>query len=258
MSAPGARKLGHHVLVERLGSGAYGVVHRAVDSRTGAELALKRLERTEPRALLRFKREFEPSPTSCTRTWSRSTSSAARTTSGSSRWSSSTASRCWSGSVARRRSTSGDVLSTSVRHERARSALVQLAEALDALHVHNVLHRDLKPSNVLVTREGRLVVLDFGLATDSHATASRGSFDLVGSPAYMAPEQASGVPIGPAADWYAVGVMLFQMLTGELPITGHALQIVVRKQLEDAPDPATLVADAPEDLLGLWSRALGA
>jgi serine/threonine protein kinase len=90
---------------------------------------------------------------------------------------------------------------------RLRAALRGMAEGLLAIHRGGLVHRDVKPSNVLVTREGRVVLLDFGLVYDADADASRDDH-LVGTPAYMAPEQVTGGNASEASDWYAVGVTL--------------------------------------------------
>ena len=87
------------------------------------------------------------------------------------------------------------------------------AHGVMALHSHHIIHRDLKPSNVMVTRDGHVVVLDFGLALelDGGGPTSRLSIaTLAGTPQYMAPEQAAGDRVTPASDWYAVGVMLYE------------------------------------------------
>ena len=110
------------------------------------------------------------------------------------------------------------------------------------------LHRDIKPSNVLVTREGRVVILDFGLIAEMSAEGSGQFNSRAGTPAYMAPEQTAGLPPAEAADWYAVGVMLFESLTGRRPFTGTTSELIARKQHFDAPDASELATGVPEDL----------
>ncbi|MCB1058080.1 MAG: serine/threonine protein kinase, partial [Acidobacteria bacterium] len=99
--------------------------------------------------------------------------------------------------------------------EQLRDALRQLAHGLDALHGAGKLHRDLKPSNVLVRRDGRLVLLDLGLVRDlvSQRIYESLNDDIVGTPAFMSPEQAAGLRVDEASDWYSVGVMLYEILT---------------------------------------------
>ncbi|PRP93822.1 Serine/threonine-protein kinase PknL [Enhygromyxa salina] len=140
---------------------------------------------------------------------------------------------------------------------RLRRALRQLAAGVRELHQHGCIHRDLKPSNVLVTEEGRVVVLDFGLIQD-HSEAQHGAADdqIMGTPAYMSPEQAGLEPTGPAADWYAVGVMLFECLCGVRPHSGSVAHILFAKRDVDAPDIAEIVPDIPPDLAALCRRLL--
>jgi eukaryotic-like serine/threonine-protein kinase len=140
--------------------------------------------------------------------------------------------------------------------DRLRSALRQLAEGLHGLHETGKLHRDIKPSNVLVTREGRVVILDFGLVAE---VADRGMHDsdvLAGTPDYMSPEQGAQRPISKASDWYSVGVMLYQALTGRLPFKGKYFDVIMKKQSHDPPGPITLAPDIPEDLNDLCMRLL--
>lgn len=100
--------------------------------------------------------------------------------------------------------------------ERVLRSVQQLCAGVHAMHEAGCIHRDLKPTNVLITPEGRVVILDFGLAKPrGSATISASGFS--GTPAYMAPEQALEKPYLPAADWYAVGSMIYEVLTGRCP-----------------------------------------
>ncbi len=137
---------------------------------------------------------------------------------------------------------------------RLRDGVRQLAMGLDALHRTGMVHRDLKPSNVLVTRKGRVVVLDFGLVRE--ALQSRVSdAAVVGTAAYMAPEQAVSPAVTPAADCYSVGVMLFEALTGRLPFEGRAIEILLHKQQHAAPLVARF-GPVPADLARLCDELL--
>jgi hypothetical protein len=141
--------------------------------------------------------------------------------------------------------------------ERLRAALVQLARGLAALHAAGILHRDVKPSNVLVTAEGRVTLLDFGLVTElaTHRWQQSTEDCLAGTVAYMAPEQAAGNAV-PASDWYSLGVLLFEVLTGRLPFAGPILHVLSQKRDVDPPAPADLIAGLPDDLNRLCMRLL--
>jgi tetratricopeptide (TPR) repeat protein len=139
---------------------------------------------------------------------------------------------------------------------RIRGALRQLALGLHTVHRHGKVHRDIKPSNVLVTpapdAADRVVLLDFGLVTELQQTLPLAvETQLMGTPAYMSPEQALALPGAPASDWYSVGVMLYQVLVGELPFQGTMAEIITAKQVGLPPDPRRHRADLPADLAEL-------
>ena len=139
---------------------------------------------------------------------------------------------------------------------RLRSALQQLAQGLAYLHQLGKVHCDVKPSNILVTEEGRVVLLDFGLAVD--LSRYRGNESRGGTAQYMSPEQARGCAPTPASDWYSVGVVLYEALTGQLPFTGTRSQILSTKQVCDPAPPEFhapgLDRDTSELCLALLSR----
>jgi serine/threonine protein kinase len=139
---------------------------------------------------------------------------------------------------------------------RLRDGLRQLLEGLAVLHAADKVHRDVKPSNVLVARDGRVVLLDFGLVTEPTADDRSSGLGIVGTPAYMAPEQAASHDVGPAADLYAVGVMLYEAMTGHLPLEGPPLQILLGKQTSSPSPPASVVSGVPADLNALCVELL--
>jgi len=138
--------------------------------------------------------------------------------------------------------------------ERLREALAQLAQGVCQLHQAGKIHRDIKPSNVMVTREGRLVLLDFGLVLDADRGTREGA--LEGTAAFMAPEQARGGEVGPAADWYAVGTMLYEALTGQRPFTGPTRDVLLRKQTLAPARASERSVDVPPELDDLCMRLL--
>ncbi len=142
-----------------------------------------------------------------------------------------------------------------------RNVLRQLVAGVSALHDKGKLHRDIKPSNVLVTADGRVVILDFGVTSDTLPDADAADDRMAGTPAYLAPEQHAGADASEASDWYAVGVTLYEALTGRLPFDGSWHELGVRKRRSDPPPPASIELGIPGDLneicVGLLCRDPG-
>ncbi len=143
---------------------------------------------------------------------------------------------------------------------RATSIALAVCAGLAAAHGAGVVHRDLKPENVLIEKSGRVVITDFGIAcarvdaADSRATAGA----VVGTPAYMAPEQVEAQPdIDARADIYALGILLYEMLTGAMPFTGTSPYAIASARLTlDAPDPRHVRADLPDALCRVVMRCM--
>lgn len=136
---------------------------------------------------------------------------------------------------------------------RLRAGLAQLASGLLALHGAGLVHRDVKPQNILVTSSGRLVLLDFGLVLNVEEEHTR---EVAGTLAYMSPEQALGQPVQGAADWYAMGVLLHEALTGRLPASHQRFRNLWAEARSRIPAPAELEPGLPEDLSALCAGLL--
>jgi WD40 repeat protein len=140
------------------------------------------------------------------------------------------------------------------------AALVQaLARAVHAAHQQGVVHRDLKPANVLLTSRGTPKITDFGLAKLEEDRGQTRTGAIMGTPSYMAPEQASGNPraVGPAVDVYALGAILYELLTGRPPFRGaNPLETLEQVRRQDPVPPRRLQLDVPVDLETICLKCL--
>ncbi|MGD3109217.1 protein kinase domain-containing protein [Streptomyces sp. YGL11-2] len=134
------------------------------------------------------------------------------------------------------------------------SVAAQLCAVLASVHAVPIVHRDLKPRNVMIRPDGSVVVLDLGIASalDTDTTRLTHTGSPIGSPAYMAPEQAMGGAVGPYTDLYALGVLLHELLSGEVPFAGSTALGVLHRHLYEEPVPVRrLRPDVPEALEAL-------
>jgi eukaryotic-like serine/threonine-protein kinase len=252
---PGAESVaGRYVLLRELGAGGVGSVHLAHDRQTGESLALKKLSRVDAKSVLRFKREFRSLATiqhpNLVRLYDLE-----REPDG--QWFLTMEYVPGVDLISYLRPDEAQPPDWNIHGTRVIATFHQLARGVSALHGAGMLHRDLKPSNVLVTDE-RVLVLDFGLVLDLDARDARVTEEgmVSGTPAYMAPEQACAKPLDEAADWYAFGVMLYEVLAGELPFDGPMMQIM-RHKIDRDPQPIeALEPDAPRVLSDLCMALL--
>ncbi|MER7536163.1 serine/threonine-protein kinase [Streptomyces sp. NPDC097704] len=143
--------------------------------------------------------------------------------------------------------------------EWAVSVAAQLCAVLAAVHAVPIVHRDLKPRNVMIRPDGTVLVLDLGVASvlDTDTTRLTHTGSPIGSPAYMAPEQAMGGAVGPSTDLYALGVLLHELLSGNVPFAGSTALGVLHRHLYEPPAPLRqLRPEVPEALEALVLRLL--
>ena len=142
------------------------------------------------------------------------------------------------------------------------SIALQIAEAVAAAHEHEVIHRDLKPGNIKITPDGRVKVLDFGLAkavggeSAEKPTAVTQPGRVMGTPAYMSPEQARGKPTDKRSDIWSFGCVLYEMLTGRIPFEGETVSDTLARIIEREPDWEMLPQDTPGNIRVLLRRCL--
>jgi serine/threonine protein kinase len=238
-------------LLERLGEGGMGVVYDAHDVLLDRRVALKTIRHLDPAGIYRFKQEFRAladvaHPNLVTLYEMMSTGKewffTMELVEGKDFLT-------WLRQTGRQASAGGPCAEVE---DGLRPAFAQLVEGILALHSAGKLHRDIKPSNVLVSGDRRVVVLDFGLVTE---VAPRGflpnDLQFAGTPQYMAPEQFSGSAPSMASDWYAVGVMLFEALTGRSPFDEEPQGMLRSKRRGDLLPPVELAPATPLDLNAL-------
>src|SRR6202140_3575075 len=259
MALAPSTKLGPYEIQTSLGAGGMGEVYRATDAKLGRDVALKVLPAEmaqDPERLARFGREAKAlaqldHPNIVTIY---------------------SVEECDGGHFLTMELVEGQSLdrlisASGLPVERIVEIAGALADALAAAHEKGIVHRDLKPTNVMVTSEGRVKVLDFGLAKDvrgsnlDDATLTSASHTqmgvVMGTPAYMSPEQTSGRPLDHRTDIFSLGVVLHEMATGQRPFDGTSSAELVSAILRDTPPSVThLRPDLPSDLARIIRRCL--
>jgi TolB-like protein len=255
---PGTR-LGPYEILAPLGAGGMGEVYRATDTKLGRDIALKVLPAEmahDPERLARFRREAKAlaqldHPNIVTIH---------------------SVEECDGVHFLTMQLVEGQPLdrlipASGLSVEQIVEIASALGDALAAAHEKGIIHRDLKPANVMVSNEGRVKVLDFGLAKDVRAanpgdatltSASQTQVGVVmGTPAYMSPEQTSGRPLDHRTDIFSLGVVLHEMATGRRPFEGNSSAELVSAILRDtAPSVADVRPDLPSDLARIIRRCL--
>jgi len=241
--------LGNYRLLRQLGQGGMGIVYEAEHIGGGSPLALKTLQSGSAAALARLKAEFrilsDLAHPNLVRLGELDTTGRVPFFTMEM-----LAGKTFSEYVRASFESVAATPSLPYSESRLRESLRQLALGLSALHTVGLIHRDIKPSNVMVTNEGRVVILDMGLAVETDGNRFHNSdHELAGTPYYMAPEQAKGESISAACDWYAVGVMLFEALTDERAFRSRRRDSLLQEKLSRTePSPRDVLASIPDDL----------
>ena len=232
---------GRYELQGLIGRGAMGSVYRAFDRESQRVVALKSLQRSDPDDLFRLKLEFRSLARLVHPNLLRLYELVVEEDD------------CFFTAEFIEGGRSLNEFLSGSDPGRLRATFRQLAAALTVLHAAQKVHRDLKPSNVLVDPSGRLVLLDFGLIAALDSRLARESLvgSLVGTFAYMSPEQAFGAPISSASDWYSFGVLLYECLTGRSPFESATASELLDRRTARVPPPQAFAPGCPPDLASL-------
>jgi len=247
--------LGRYQILEPLGEGGMAIVYKAYDTRLESEVAVKviRIERLAPEILQRAMKRFE-----------REAKSLAQLTHpnlvkvldyGEYEGQPYLVMPYLPGGTLKQK-----MNGQPMPWQEAARLLIPIARALDYAHKRNLIHRDVKPSNILITESGEPMLTDFGVAKiiDEEATLDlTGTSAAVGTPEYMAPEQATSKNVDHRADIYALGIVFYEMVTGRRPFQADTpLAVLFKQASEPLPRPSQFVRDLPQHLEQLLIKAL--
>jgi len=242
--------ISHYRITKKLGEGGMGVVYKAVDTKLKRSVALKFLPREltlDADAKERFAREAQAAsaldhPNICTIHEIDETDDGQMFI----------CIACYEGQTVGEKIEDGPL-----QIEEALDITTQVAEGLQEAHRRGIVHRDIKPANIIVTPDGLVKIMDFGLAKLAGQTKLTRVGATVGTVAYMSPEQARGEDVDHRTDIWSLGVVLYEMLTGRTPFMGEHEQTVIYSILNNEPEPVTrLRPDIPAELVSIVNRAL--
>lgn len=238
-------------ILEKLGEGGMGVVHRAIQQPLGREVALKRLhpggfgeEALKKRFLHEIQALMRLSHPAVIRVYDAGTMDGGL---------------YYSMEFIKDARALSQVIKVEgpLDAERSLGLVAQMLEGLVVVHDAGMVHRDIKPSNVLLTGEDRVLLMDFGLVKDSQATALTSPGDLLGSLPYIAPEMLLGEPAGPMSDIWAVGVVLFELVTRRNAFQGNGMEQLIRAIVHlPAPRAIELRPELPQPVQDLLDRLM--
>jgi tetratricopeptide (TPR) repeat protein/predicted Ser/Thr protein kinase len=248
--SPGSTFAGRYHIVEELGKGGMGRVYRAIDKKLNEEVALKLIRpeiALDERTLERFQNELKIARKISHRHVGRMYELMEEK----------------GVHFITMEYVAGQDLRGLIRQtgqltaRKAVSIATQILGGLAEAHRLGVVHRDLKPSNIIIDREGSARIIDFGIARTAATKGKTGEGAIIGTPEYMAPEQVEGKPADQRADLYALGVILFEMVTGRPPFEGETpLAVAVKHKTDPPPDPRSLAPQIPAELGRVILRSL--
>jgi non-specific serine/threonine protein kinase len=247
--SPGTQ-VSHYKIIDKIGAGGMGVVYKAEDTKLKRHVALKFLPphlTQDPEAKSRFVHEAQSASALdhsniCTIHEIDEVEDGQMFISMA----------CYEGETLRARLERGPL-----PVDDALDIAEQVAEGLREAHKRGIIHRDIKPANLIITPQGQVKIMDFGLAKLAGQTRLTRTGTAMGTVAYMSPEQASGKDVDQRSDVWALGIVIYEMLTGRLPFEGDYEQAMVYSLLNEDPEPLTKIRpEVPDDLERIVAKAL--
>jgi serine/threonine protein kinase/Tfp pilus assembly protein PilF len=249
--------ISHYKILEKLGEGGMGVVYKAQDTKLNRTVALKFLPTAlsaDKEARTRFIKEAQAAsaldhPNICT------IYEIGETEDGQSF----IAMACYEGQTLKEKLVGAhddapSRAATPIPIEQIISITIQIAKGLARAHEEGIIHRDIKPANIMITDRGEVKILDFGLAKLAGQTLLTKTGTTMGTIAYMSPEQARGETVDQRTDIWSLGVILYEMITGQLPFKGEFDQAVIYSIQNEEPEPVDV--DIPQELSRIMSKCL--